>query len=112
MKALNEEELIVLSAALNHYQRHNDTVISQYYLDDDKNQIVSDTIETIQTVANLQSNFSDNKLAFILNEEEYSNIQAAFERAEEIYTNNDNVIMKASIYLALIDTIKANLRIQ
>ena len=112
MKALNEEELIVLSAALSHYQRHNDTVISQYYLDDDKNQIVSDTIETIQTVATLQSNFSGNKFALILNEEEYSNIQAAFERAEEIYNNNDNVIMKASIYLALIDTIKANLRIQ
>lgn len=112
MNVLKETDLLVLSSALNHYQRHNDTIITQYYLDDDKNQIVSDTFEAIRSVSFLQSNFQADKPVYILTEEEYSNIQAAFDRAEEIYNNNDNVIMKASIYLALIDTIKANLRLQ
>ena len=110
MKTLNEKEQKVLLLALNHHQKYHNDIIAQYFFEDDKNSVVSESFESLGTINDLHNTFSGNSNLHLLRSEDLENIEVAFTRSDEIYNNGDNVIMKASLYLALIDTIKAILR--
>lgn len=75
MKTLNEQEQKVLVAAIQYYQNHINSIITQFYLDDDKSQVVSEFLENRSTIDGLYNTFSDDSDLFILTREDLNTIK-------------------------------------
>lgn len=107
MKSLTEDQIQVVFNALVHYATEQENVISQNYLELDKEEIVSESERILGVIDSLMSLFINKKKIHLMSEWDKKTLENAFNRSDEIYTSEDNYVLKSGMFLGLIDGIKA-----
>lgn len=107
MKTFNENEIKVIKSALLHYAAHQEEIISSYYLDVDHEQFVQESQQILEQLNNLTEYLNDTKTVHTVKPNDFKTINEAFVTSDEIYHSNTDFVLKAGMYLGLIDGIKA-----
>lgn len=107
MKFLNADTIKILHNALTYYAAHQEEIISEHYLDVDHEQFVEESQKILDKLNLLSDCFGNHKAVHVLNEQDYRTVNQAFVASETIYNSSHDYVLKAGMYLGLIDGIKA-----
>lgn len=107
MKTFNENEIKVIRAALLYYAAHQEDIISSHYLDVDNEQFVEESQKILEEANSLYDYFYSSKTFHTLKSDDIDTINEAFTTADRLYESSTDFVLKAGMYLGLIDGIKA-----
>lgn len=107
MKTLTKEQIKLINDALTHYAAEQETIIAKHYLDLDQEEIVAESEKILTEIDSVMCIFRNKECLYLMSPRDRETLESAFSRSDDIFTSEDNYVLKSGMFIGLIDGIKA-----